>query len=222
LSQLKSAYDNYSGEISAAAKTVAANDSFENNCHSAIIRAYEVILNKREYTLDLDETDYSKFLVRELQIICRSFGYIVGREAKHDKGFGPIKKGEANKDRPIDITFNTVHEANLELKYYVEAKVLVVNNTKARNANSLAKAYVTEGMNRFIMGVFDYIPGCMLGYLLNGEGNIAVQLVNNQLRNEKRKKEQLENKKIVSAFAETYISKHKKIPRLTHFMLKLG
>lgn len=185
-------------------------NAFENKCFRLIIDAYQTSLSKEEIRLDWNENDISFVLYEKIEDNPRriekykihiSPEFRILKKALKTKGF-------ADKLPRVDLRMS--HFAiKKEIKYFFEAKRLKEKDSK------LKRAYINEGMDRFISK--KYPSGCMLGYLLEGNTEETVKGINFLLENGNRKTEILKPKPN-KLHKNYYESVHSKIGILKHLI----
>ena len=92
-----------------------------------------------------------------------------------------LMRGMGKAAKKIDLVMRP-HQFPVRF-YPIEAKVLVGAKLGSYDPNRQAKAYVSEGICRFVMGAYGASSGqaAMLGYVLCGPESECVKLVNDQL-----------------------------------------
>lgn len=184
--------------------------AFEVDCTELIINAYSTALSEKEYQLYWLENDFSELLcyyVNRTQlsinkkVTCKTEKKLFSKSDNNEKGF-------ADKLPRIDFVYTKIW-SNLRFECFMEAKRL-----KEKDSN-LKRAYITEGMDRFIST--KYPIGCMLGYLLEGNEKETIKGINSLLEKNKRNAETLKLKSN-ELFQSYYESNHTDIGVLKHFI----
>jgi len=186
-------------------------DAFEQKCCQLIVDAYQTSLTEQIIQLNWEENDISQELYEKIDAnpkrlkwnITPSREFYLTQNIKKEKGF-------ANKLPRIDLRMSNI-SGKLEYTYFCEAKRLKETDSK------LKKAYINEGMNRFISE--KYPMGCMLGYLLEGKTNETIIGINSLLEKDKRNTETLifKSNKLIKTY---YESNHSDIGTLKHLILE--
>lgn len=184
--------------------------AFEEDCFELIVDAYSVALAEKKYQLNWFENDFSELLGHyvnegklslEKGITCKTEKRLISGQANQVKGY-------ADKLPRIDFVYSKIWSRQ-RFECYMEAKRLKEKDT------NLKRAYINEGMNRFISE--KYPVGCMLGYLLEGNLNNTVDGINSLLIKDKRNTEVL-NLTSNKLFKSYYESSHFKIGVLKHLI----
>ncbi len=184
--------------------------SFEEDCIELIINAYLTSVSEKEYQLNWLENDFSELLcyyVNRNQLSI-SKGITCKTEKKLFSKSNNIEKGFADKLPRIDFVYTKIW-GNLRFDCFMEAKRIKENDT------NLKKAYIKEGMDRFIST--KYPIGCMLGYLLEGNVKETIIGINSLLEKDKRNSEilDLKSNKLLNTY---YESIHSDIGVLKHLI----
>lgn len=115
----------------------------------------------------------------------------------------------------MDLVFSLFAKPKY-LKYGIEAKILTSRNTGGRNAKRLCNEYIVSGMDRFINGSYRMV-GCMVGYIVAGETNDTMSLINSGLISVNRGTEILKDQHCVESHLSCYWSYHPNCT-LKHFL----
>lgn len=184
-------------------------DAFEQKCFQLINEAYQSSLNEKIIQLNWNENDISQEILEKIDRnpLRLKWNITASREFYLPKNDFKIK-GFADRLSRIDFRLTSIFSEQ-EFKYYLEAKRLKENDSE------LNRAYINEGMNRFISE--KYPLGCMLGYLLEGKVDKTINGINNLLVKDKRQTETLILKKH-KLFNEYFESNHSKIGILKHII----
>jgi hypothetical protein len=184
--------------------------AFEENCFELIIRAYLKALTEKKYQLGWMENDFSELLSFyvnddkssiDKNITCKTENKFFNNPAK-------LIKGYADRLPRIDFVYSKIW-SHQRFEYFMEAKRLKENDP------ALKRAYINEGMDRFINK--KYPVGCMLGYLLEGNTVRAINGINSLLEKDQRSTEILV--KIDNELFESYYeSIHPNIGILKHLI----
>lgn len=183
--------------------------AFEQRCFQLIIEAYQTSLNEKVIQLDWNENDISQELYEKIESnqkrlewnITPVREFYLTQNVKKGKGF-------ADKLPRIDLRMSNI-SSKIEIKFFCEAK-----RVKETDSN-LKRAYISEGMDRFITK--KYPMGCMLGYLLEGKGSGTIKGINTLLEKKKRETEILNLKKY-NLLKTYYESNHSEIGILKHLI----
>lgn len=189
---------------------------FEKECIELMCLGFFTAREKKEYSLNWNENDFSKLLEEyindnplslEKNITCKTESKINEKEIIKEKGY-------ADRLPRVDLIYFKIEEDNWNCKrrfeYHMEAKRLKEKNT------NLKREYIKEGMDRFILE--KYPLGCMLGYLLEGTVDKTIEDINKLLEKYNRSRECLNSKS--DRFGVSYYeSNHEKIGILKHLML---
>jgi hypothetical protein len=184
-------------------------NAFEQNCCSLIIGAYQTLLEEQVIQLDWNENDISQELYEKIDINPKRLEWnITALREFHLTQNVKKEKKFANKLPRIDFRMSTISNES-EYKYYCEAKQLRETDLK------LKKAYIHEGMDRFIQK--KYPKGCMLGYLLYGKVEATINGINDILNKEKSSTDTLffKSNRLLNTY---YESNHSEIGILKHFI----
>lgn len=118
----------------------------------------------------------------------------------------------------------SVFVSNKKTHFSVEAKNLIEDDiTKSANtsktfANSLHKRYVETGIDHYISKHYP-MPGCMLGYILDGSAEGTVGKINMYLCSINRDSECLSLSSTIEEIVQIYSSYHNVIENLNHLMI---
>lgn len=146
------------------------------DCLNHLSKAYKS-LRKSNYKAPNDETSITAKLFDESENLQSSteFKYTITPERVIFTKDIREGKTKAKTARKFDLCFQNWNTKN-KFIFGIEAKLLIENNFKKRNAAILIKEYVSEkGMSKFINGIYEE-RGCMVGYIL--EGSIVNILTN--------------------------------------------
>lgn len=185
--------------------------AFEKDCFELLVNAYKLALSEKEYQLDWDENDFSEQICENIR---RDKTYInknIIVETEH-KNFSSTKnksKGFADKLPRIDFAFHTWNQYTCI--HYMEAKRLKESDSK------LKRAYINEGMNRFIYQ--KYPLGNMIGYLIEGNEQKTVEGINRLLALDGKSAESLVSKKFALHSSYYESDNHANINQLKHIIL---
>ena len=189
--------------------SVIYRKAFEEDCIELIVNAYNLAITEKKYQTDWLENDFSELLgyyVNESQLSLEK-GITCKTEKKLLSETNYQVKGFADKLPRIDFVYFKIWQKQ-RFHCYMEAKRLKENDS------GLKRAYINEGMDRYISGKYAF--GCMLGYLLEGNLNKTIEGINFLLTKAYRKTENLSLKptKLLSTF---YESNHS-IGKLKHIL----
>ncbi|MFW6275462.1 MAG: hypothetical protein ACOC2M_02395 [bacterium] len=184
-------------------------NAFEQKCFQLINEAYLSSLNEKVIQLNWNENDISQEILEKIERNTLRLKWNITASREFYLPNNDFKsKGFADKLSRIDFRLTNIF-AEQEFKYFIEAKRLKENDSE------LKRAYINEGMERFISK--KYPIGCMLGYLLEGNIGKTIKGINKLLVKDKRKTETLIFKKHIQ-FNAYYESNHSKIGILKHII----
>lgn len=181
--------------------------AFEDDCIELVIKAYNLAIAEKKYRIDWHENDFSELLGHYVNknpvsldkgITCKTENKLLSKTANQVKGF-------ADKLPRIDFVYFKVWRKQ-RFQCYMEAKRLKENDS------DLKRAYINEGMNRYINN--KYPIGCMLGYLLKGNENKTIIGINSLLKKNHRSSEVLQKPQNIAY----YVSNHSSIGTLKHLI----
>ena len=195
----------------------------------------EVYKNVRHYCIELIEIGYNNYLldaeksisIDETLITAGLYNHISIFLDEKDLPFSivpeyvqytnAIKKGKIHprKAKKFDLFF-THFQSTPRVKFGVEAKLVAEHNTPTRSATTLNTDYVEDaGMGKFINKLYE-TEGFMLGYIINGNKENIVDVINKKINNTYSNKEQLikDNQHYISTY---FIEADKK--ELVHIFL---
>lgn len=184
--------------------------AFQDTCIELVINAYSLAVKERKYQTDWLENDFSELLCHYINssqlslvkgITCKTENKLFSNMENQTKGF-------ADKLPRIDFVFFKIWKKQ-RYHTYMEAKRLKENDS------SLKRAYIDEGMQRYISEKYPF--GCMLGYLLEGNADKTKDGINSLLIKDKRNSETL-NHISHKLHKPYYESNHPGIGTLKHLL----
>lgn len=186
--------------------------AFEEDCIELLMYAYGVAKSEKKHHVDWYENDFSELLsyyVNDSTLSIKK-GITCFTEKKLFSNEKTLEKGYADRLSRVDFVYTKIWRVEERFKLYMEAKRLKENDSK------LKKAYIIDGMGRFITGRYPF--GIMLGYLLKGQTPATVKGINALIVKDKRNSEilHLKHHDIVNPF---YESNHSENRILRHIIL---
>lgn len=184
--------------------------AFEEDCIELIVNAYNVAITEKKYQANWFENDFSELLgnyVNESQLSIKK-GITCKTENKLLSEIGNQVRGFADRLPRIDFVYFKIWKKQ-RVHCFMEAKRLKENDSE------LKRAYINEGMDRFISE--KYPLGCMVGYLLEGNTDKTVKAINTLLEKDKRNTETI-NFKSNKLLKTYYESNHSNIGTLKHII----
>jgi hypothetical protein len=206
-----------SGNPKSIAQNVLPEQSFVNLCEKLTVRAYIELFKAKKYKPEWEEDTFSANFKDTIENICFAENVPIAVFFQDPQLTTDILSGTTTPKsaKRMDLVFSIFPNPN-RLKYGIEAKILTSKNTAKRNAKSLCTEYVVSGMDRFISG--DYkMGGCMVGYIVSGNENDTLNLINEIICEKKCDKEILQQQHTVVTHTYCYQSFHTKCT-LKHFL----
>lgn len=195
-------------------------ESFQIEIFNLIYDAYQIIKTKDKISERPDETQISVSLYTALKMLCCNSSWV---NCEYHEFTNDIVAG---KKKPISAKRFDFYFGNWstpkKIEFGVEAKLLSENDFMGKKSKFLADEYIGEaGMNKYISGIYKSM-GCMVGYIIEGEINVIIDKINNQIKNTFDAK-QILYKESYSKFnhQEIYQSVHKEKLSYTLFHLML-
>lgn len=203
-------------------------ESFEYNCLVLFGEAYKYIKDNKKITVDWDEENISAnifdFIYKSGNAIAWNIDISDEQRLYYEDVLIGVKPAKTASRIDFRLTTNWT-EQKKRYAFFVEAKNLIEINCKKTgvktkiDANKLHKRYIKTGINNFVSGKYPQ-PGCLVGYILQGEPIKIVENINNILQTQNRTTEYL--KQIISTipFLDLdYKSTHNNGLLLKHFFL---
>ena len=198
----------------------------EKRCLILLCEGYNAVKSNSEVSIDWNEEDISKELIQCLKSNSKRVEWKIRIEPEHriyeDDGIA------ANKSPRIDFCFSTWTEA--EWDFFAEAKNLVevdtpkINkkgkkgNTIIVSAKHLHNRYISTGIDNYVSGRYPS-NGCLIGYILQGNLDRVVSIINECLNDSSRANEKLVQQSLgLADFNLCYVSTHSTFPALKHLM----
>lgn len=216
MSKLLKTYNSSTGDIKKTARKIGAKDAFRNGCDIMLVKAYHAIVEKKEYLPIWEEDTFTTNFYKILEEICLDDDVAYRPHYQEYQITDEILKGNTRpqKAKRVDLVFATFYKPRL--KYSIEAKILAQKNTETRNAKKLSSEYVVSGIDRFIKKDYDS-DGCMVGYIINGEADSVLEMINEVLTISGRQRENLASKHTIGNYNFCYSSFHEEFS-LKHFL----
>lgn len=198
---------------------------FEWECINLLIDAYTYVNSSNNINIDCEEEYISAVLFDYIDHCQRAINWKIDitpeyRLYKDDV----LKKVKSAKTAPR-IDFRLCGWGNnSKLTYFVEAKNLIeVDSYKSNRkskipANKLHIRYIETGIDNYLSEQYPS-NGCLVGYILQGETENIVSMLNTCLCNLNRKPEILQLQSLEQTDLNLYyISSHSNIPSIKHLM----
>jgi hypothetical protein len=151
-------------------------ETFKANCINLIIEGYNKYLNDNEKLFTIDEPTITAGLYNHIenQIYLTDIPCAIIPEYTDAIRKGRIKPKKAKK---YDLCF--IHfQLKPSIYLGVEAKLLVEDNYKNKNAKILVAEYIEDkGMGKYINNIYEK-EGLMLGYVIQGKSSNIVEKIN--------------------------------------------
>lgn len=201
--------------------------AFMKKCIVLIGRAYGNLCSYGVVNRDMDENTVSENLRRLMSWdqFSSSNGILVTREQPIDNGCLLTSTQTADVLPRIDFQFQKSWSNMHTFVFFMEAKNLYANdfiktdNRNKTSAKASHKRYVKKGISHILTG---YYPSttCMLGYVLEGTINDAVNGVNAQIASVLSPKEILTPSQTSYPTLSAYVSTHSQDRTIFHLMLQ--
>ncbi|MFJ1401323.1 hypothetical protein ACILD7_05000 [Capnocytophaga canimorsus] len=188
-------------------------NAFEKHCFKLLVDAYQVVRVNKKYQTDWQENDFSQILEYYINenLYSLSVGITCKTEQKLLSCTENLTKGFSDKLPRVDLVFFKVSK-DKRFQYFMEAKILKEKDSK------LKRAYISEGMQRYISKKYPIEERCMLGYLIEGNLDLTIVGINKLIIKGNKKEEIL--KPVLNSFANFYYeSEHTEIGVLKHIIL---
>lgn len=175
--------------------------SFHANCLLLIGDAYAYLRQNRIVNIDFDEEQISANIFVHIDNNPETAGFNIFIADECRQYCDDILNGKktAKSASRIDLKFATNWtKQKKKFLFWVEAKNLIENDcykggrTSRLNADYLHRRYITTGIDNFVDGTYKQ-PGCLLGYVLEGQPLQIADKINALLRANGRVTEQLSN-----------------------------
>ncbi|PBQ34683.1 hypothetical protein CNR22_23880 [Sphingobacteriaceae bacterium] len=184
-------------------------NAFEHKCCQLIVDAYQTSIVEKVIKLDWNENDISSELHQHIKKNPQRLKWKVSTNVEADipKNI-PKEKGFSDKFPRIDFRL-TSFVSTYEFEYFFEAKNL------KQNDSGLKRRYIDTGINNFVSKKYE--NGSLIGYLLEGQTNDAINGINSLLKKDKRNTETLilKSNKLIKTY---YESNHSDIGVLKHLI----
>ena len=186
------------------------DSDFEQACLWIMTEAFKQMKREKRYVLTWNETRFSACLVGYMRKIRHENDWILRIDPESHLYREEMLKGTEDPDTApridIKISGDWVHE---DVYYGIEAKILVENDWRTRDASYLRHRYIATGINNFVNGRYsDKIDrGCMVGYVIQGSASEIASKINTLLIRDGRNKENIMFNAI-DGCSDCYLSKH--------------
>lgn len=186
-------------------------DGFELKCLFILIKSYRNMKSENNYNCSWKENKITKTLVNYVKNNewARKWHFEIVREYYLDE-YQPDNKDPDETPR-IDIRFSQ-WERESHFFYFIEAKNLCANDWIKEDGKTIVKSayqigrYINKGVSHFSSGYYP-INGCLCGYILKGEPDLVINILNNYLAKESFNK--LERALPISEYSLIYKIKFK-------------
>ena len=155
--------------------------SVQIECLNHISKAYNS-LRLSNYIAKVDEVQITADLFSEATAIpaYSDFRYTISPERPDYIKEIRERKKSPKKARKYDIFFENWDCKN-RISFGMEAKLLIEQNYQSKKPAKLIKEYISDvGMGKYIKGIYEE-PGCMLGYILQGDIHNIVEKINSKI-----------------------------------------
>jgi hypothetical protein len=189
----------------------------ETRCLNLLCEGYNEVVSRKKIYVDWEEEDISKELILCLQDNLNRGKWKISISPEYR--LYSRDTISAKKTPRIDFSFSCW--MSQEYRYSAEAKILIetdIHRTRRKSkttAKSLLKRYIKTGVDSYLSGKYP-VPGCLIGYVLQGEPEHIISLLNNCLCDSGRNREILKQHPLglKKDFGISYISSH------TNFSIK--
>ncbi|MBN8570269.1 MAG: hypothetical protein J0M18_11600 [Ignavibacteria bacterium] len=188
-------------------------DSFEEKCLLVLIDGYFLSVSEKKCNCEWKEKTFSSHLVKHMKnsSLALKYGMVITKEDELDDIEIDDGLKDPDKANPIDISIHQIYEYKV-FKYCVEAKNISFSNWIKSNGKKVSgwqqkKDYISEGVDRFILGHYMNQNGCMVAYVVNGNIFKVLKAINEKLIQLKRNSEKIIKFKKLNGFS-LYESKH--------------
>ena len=202
--------------------------SFVWNCLSLWGEAFLFVRENQNITTDWEEENISALFFDYIDQSERAIVLNINIADEHRLYYQSILTGKksAKSASRIDfrMTTNSI-EQRKRVEFFVEAKNLIeedcfkVGRKTKVSARKLHERYIETGIGNFVSGKYPY-NGCLVGYVLQGDPNNIVSMLNSYMVNQNRI-----NDKLLRIPADipnlefSFCSKHENFS-LNHYLLK--
>ena len=155
--------------------------SVQIDCLNHISKAYNS-LQMSNYIAKIDEVQITADLFSEATKIPDYFNFKYTISPERPDYVKEIREGKKSpkKARKYDVYFENWNSKN-RISFGMEAKLLVEQNYQRKKSATLIKEYVSDaGMGKFINKIYEE-PGCMLGYIMQGDMSKIIDKINYQI-----------------------------------------
>ncbi|MBN1186824.1 MAG: hypothetical protein JXB49_31390 [Bacteroidales bacterium] len=189
--------------------------SFEVLVFNLMGEAYNYIRIPNKQVTKIDEPQISISMYEAIDSIISKKGLWCGVSWEYPEVTESVEKNAKTAKR-FDIHFENWDTKN-RIKYGIEAKILVENDTGSRKASQLVKEYISDaGMGKYINGIYKG-RGCMVAYILNGSISSIVIKINEEIKSNLDQTQCLSKATDLQyIYNEIFQSTHK--PNLQHFL----
>ena len=202
--------------------------SFVQNCLILWGEAFAFIKANKTVTIDLEEENISALFFDYIDKSEHAIALNINIADEHRLYFNSILSGKKSAKSASRIDFRLTTNCTEQLKrieFFIEAKNLIENDcfkagikTKV-SAHKLHQRYIKTGIDNFISGKYPS-NGCLVGYVLQGNLEKIVLMVNLYIRELNRANENLLRiTSNIPALDYVFCSTHESL-RLKHYLLK--
>lgn len=208
-----------SGDPKQIAQTVRAPLSFQILCDSLTVRAYKKLLKKKVHRPDWKEDTFTLNFKPIIEELCVDANLPIQVLYQEPQLTPSLFNGtdNPNKAKRMDLVFSQFARPQ-NIKYGIEAKIVTSVNVGSRNAKRLCNEYIVSGMDRFINGNYN-MPGSMVGYLVGGNTEDTVKLINECLCQTNRSPEIIKERYTLEKHSDCYLSYHNS-RKMNHFIFE--
>ncbi len=202
--------------------------SFVQNCLILWGEAFAFIKANKTVTIDWEEENISALFFNYIDKSEHAIALNINIADEHRLYFNSILSGKKSAKSASRIDFRLTTNCTEQLKrieFFIEAKNLIENDcfkagikTKV-SAHKLHQRYIKTGIDNFISGKYPS-NGCLVGYVLQGNLEKIVLMVNLYIRELNRANENLLRiTSNIPALDYVFCSTHESL-RLKHYLLK--
>lgn len=192
----------------------------ENRCLALLSEGYHATKMSSKISIDYEEEDISKEIILSLKANKKRLTWQIRVEAEYR--LYNDKTISAKQSPRIDFCFSGWD--GMEWEFYAEAKNLIEIDTSKSNrkkkvsSTSLQKRYIETGIDSYRSSKYPQ-PGCLIGYILQGEVDRIISSINTHLKNLNRGSEVLTNASFnVAGLNYCFLSNHTSELSIKHLM----
>jgi hypothetical protein len=182
----------------------------EKRCLTLLFEGYNEVVSQGKISVGWEEENISKELMLRLEVNSNREKWKIFISPEYR--LYSRNTISAKKSPRIDFGFSCW--MTQEYRYFAEAKILIetdVYRTRRKSkttAKSLLKRYIKTGVDSYLSGKYP-VNGCLIGYVLQGEPEHIISLLNNCLCDSGRNTEILKQQFLgLKGFDASYISTH--------------